>query len=160
MKTNRPVLCYLHMRNWVILVEPPHKRSNLSGHCDVRMLVWLFAQIQNFENFIRSQKFQNQNVFQVILSNFDLLTLGAAPPPPPPPPPGKWNNTTFGLYRPRKKKLSKIFFYHISKIFKPNVFQAILNKLLFVQKKFGQKLFLIKFEKYFNWDLFQQILDK
>ena len=37
--------------------------------------------LHNFKKFIRFQKFQYQNVFQVILSNFDFLTT--TPPPPP-----------------------------------------------------------------------------
>ena len=53
---------------------PPHERSVLTGHCGVCMAVRLLAQMQNFENFIRSQKFQSENIFQTFLSNFDFLT--------------------------------------------------------------------------------------
>ena len=60
------------------LVMPPHEWSDLSGHCGVNMVVWLFvcllAQIQNFENFIEYQKFQNENMFQSIQCNFDFFT--------------------------------------------------------------------------------------
>ena len=40
--------------------------------------------LKNFENFIRFQKFQNQNVFQAILSNFDFSDQRHPPPPPQP----------------------------------------------------------------------------
>ena len=39
--------------------------------------------LQNFKNFSRFLKYQDQNVFQVILSNFDFLTTDPPPPPPP-----------------------------------------------------------------------------
>ena len=49
----------------VFLVAPPHEGSDLSGHCGVCTVGWLvgcvLTQTQNFENFIRFQKFQNQN---------------------------------------------------------------------------------------------------
>ena len=36
------------------------------------LLAALLAHTHNFKNFIRSQKFQNENMFQTILSNFDF----------------------------------------------------------------------------------------
>ena len=50
------------------------------GYYGIHMVVWLFAHLfvssttKKFEYFIGFQKIQNQNVFQVILSNFDFLT--------------------------------------------------------------------------------------
>ena len=56
-------------------------RCSISSHCGVCTLVWLVGCIvgslwplMKFQKFIRFQKFQNQNVFQAILSNFDFWT--------------------------------------------------------------------------------------
>ena len=43
------------------------------------LLACLLAQIQNFENFKGSQKFQNENIFRRILSNFDFFTPDPLP---------------------------------------------------------------------------------
>ena len=64
-------------------VTPSQERSNLTDHCGVCPSIWLVGQsvvcpsvdsynISNFQTFVRFQKFQNQNVFQAILSNSDF----------------------------------------------------------------------------------------
>ena len=101
------------------LVAPSHERSDLSGHHSVCRFVCLVGCLLTFwwdtppphdpQKTIGSQKFQNQNVFHIILSNF---VLGVLPPPPPPRSvEGKlFYRFGFMYVQTTKKKFWKIFF--------------------------------------------------
>ena len=76
---------------YLLLVAPSHERSDLSSDHSVGefacLVGWLYGCLLTFartslpptpHKIIRSQKFQNQNVFCIILSNF---FLGGGTPP-------------------------------------------------------------------------------
>ena len=82
------------------LLPPSQERSDFSSS--------QLQKMSNFHNYIRFQKFPNQNVFQDILNNWFLEPF--APPRTPPPPPQKkikTNLAEFGFYTSQGTKSRK-----------------------------------------------------
>ena len=104
--------------------------------------VWLcVVLLQNLENFIGSQKFQNKNMLKAILRNLNFFS--------PDPPPQKNEiapDLVWYMFGPQKNFCQKffgesnsfvqnLFFHQISKIFKPKCISGYSEQMTFCPKK-------------------------